>query len=1003
MVIFVAYRTKMDLAVKRWSGRWQSAVFMAWMVALCSSYYALGAIRTVVIGLLGASSAAAILVGVRVNRPQRRRPWFMLAGAVFVAAMARVAYIELGLSGTVAHSQGRLAPVYALHLVMFILLIGAFISLARPHLDRRQFPALIDAAIVVVGSGLLAWAVVVQPWTANHALATAHSVARIAYVLRDVLILAALFRLVSAVKWSGAVALLTIGTIGLLVYDTLFRIGLIHDQWLWVSPIDIGWLTFYIALGAAALSPSIATMDSPIEGRHDTNGIVAVMSVTLAAFIPFALLFGDVFLAADLRPPVTAASAAMLILVLTRLTMETVHLRRSRREEAAIRIASVNLVGASDLPTIVGAVTSALRTVIGGQPLDVRVVDDSERSLLNGRSRLTVPLSLPDQNRASVPMGDLVVEAPPPALSRLRGPLQVIAAQVSLALARIRLTEKIISTRSEAYFRTLVQNATDVILIVDDDNRIRYASPSATSMFNGSKPDGRRLPELLAEADRPLAEALFDAKTRSTDYSTDGTVGTEWRLGGMGYHLVEMSFLDLRDEEAVRGFLVTLRDVTERRQLEDRLTNQAFQDPLTGLCNRTRFTAQVEAAVEDPVHALAGAAVLSVDLDDFKLVNDGYGHVVGDAYLRDAGERIAAAVRPAGLAARVGGDQFAVLVQGTTATQAVEEVAARVVTTLAQPTMIDGQTIRCGASVGLATTGDAHTSVDLLRHADLALYEAKGAGKQQWRRYDVNMSSAIMERLQLRAALGEALSTSALRLEYQPIVALDSGETVGLEALLRWEHPTRGRLGPAQFIDVAEDSGLIGPIGEWALRSALHEAAKWSQGSRQTSPYVSVNVSARQFGSADVFDMVQRALAETGVPPGRLLLEITESLLLHDDKDVLEGLRALRSVGVRIAVDDFGTGYSALSYLERVPLDIMKLDRAFTNRISSSPKQRELVAGIVQLAGTLKLEVVAEGIESVQEYGVARQIGCLYGQGYLFSKPLSPTRALRWVGAGVPA
>jgi len=295
----------------------------------------------------------------------------------------------------------------------------------------------------------------------------------------------------------------------------------------------------------------------------------------------------------------------------------------------------------------------------------------------------------------------------------------------------------------------------------------------------------------------------------------------------------------------------------------------------------------------------------------------------------------------------------------------------------------------CSASIGLATTVDAATAHDLIRHAELALHAAKAGGHGRWRRYEPSMTDAITHRLELRSELSRALQEHSLIVEYQPIVALRTRRTAGFEALVRWQHPVRGRIPPADFIDIAEESGLIVPIGAWVLATALSGARDWWQAAPDDPPYVSANVSPHQFRSRGFVDTVHRLLLEARLPPDRLVLEITESLLLRDDDEVWEDLKRLRQQGVRIAIDDFGTGYSALGYLRQVPLDIVKLDRLFISTISTSDRQRELVRGIVGLASTLNLTVVAEGIETEREREVAAAIGCTYGQGFLFSRSIS--------------
>src|SRR5215475_1325926 len=350
------------------------------------------------------------------------------------------------------------------------------------------------------------------------------------------------------------------------------------------------------------------------------------------------------------------------------------------------------------------------------------------------------------------------------------------------------------------------------------------------------------------------------------------------------------------------------------------------------------------------------------------------------------------------MAARLGGDEFALLLAPAASPGDADDHAAQLLDVLSKPVPIGAHEVTAGVSLGVATTdADVETRQDLLRNADLALYAAKGTGKGQWRHYEPWMRGTVMARLELRASLERAIQDDVLRVEYQPIVSLTDTLPVGFEALLRWEHPTRGRLSPDQFIDVAEESGLIVPIGEWVLGKGISEAESWRSGEAFGPPYVAVNVSARQFRTLGFTATVDRLLQRSELRPDRLMLEITESLLLRDDEAVWRDLVDVRDSGVRIAIDDFGTGYSALSYLRHVPLDMIKLDRSFIHSMDRSAKQRELVRGIVGLAEVLGLQVVAEGIETEEECEWATQIGCAFGQGYLFSPPLPEAEVRPWL------
>jgi EAL domain-containing protein (putative c-di-GMP-specific phosphodiesterase class I) len=348
----------------------------------------------------------------------------------------------------------------------------------------------------------------------------------------------------------------------------------------------------------------------------------------------------------------------------------------------------------------------------------------------------------------------------------------------------------------------------------------------------------------------------------------------------------------------------------------------------------------------------------------------------------------------------MGGDEFAVLVQNARCPAAADEVAARIVAALAEPVEVSdgggGTHVVSGAcSVGVATNEEASGTTELQRQADLALYVAKAEGKNNWQRYQSGLHNAVVERLELRSALNEAVARRELVAHFQPIVDLTSEAVVGVEALVRWHHPTRGLLGPNEFVQHAEENGAIVGIGKWVVCEALRSFMEW----RVAAPaaalrYVSVNVSARQFRTPGFVDEVRAALADTGAPPQSLLLEITESLVLRDAEKVWADLRELRTLGVRVAIDDFGTGYSSLSYLRQMPVDVLKIDKSFIDDILRSDEQLALVEAIISLARSLKLAVIAEGIEDEAHCRQLVQMGCPYGQGYLFSKPVSAAEIL---------
>ncbi|GAA1607539.1 putative bifunctional diguanylate cyclase/phosphodiesterase [Catellatospora bangladeshensis] len=669
----------------------------------------------------------------------------------------------------------------------------------------------------------------------------------------------------------------------------------------------------------------------------------------------------------------------------------------------ALRDAAAELAAAAGAEDVVEALDRAVARLTGGSAHEVRIrlpEDDALPAARRAGHGDTALVPIEAHTPGTGPVGILLVDPATAALARLRPALEGLSAQAAAAMDRIRLTAEVSRIRSSREVEALLEQTCDVVLIVGEDDRVRYASPQARNVFGTSALREVSLLDFIDARQRAAAEFLLR-------HVRSGAVGAgdsraDWTIRSLDGRapVVEVSCRELHPGDPARDVALTLHDVTAQRRLEHELTERMFHDTLTGLPNRALFAERTE-------HAVAAgdglAAVLLIDLNDFGSVNDGYGHAVGDEVLSTVGRRVRRAVGEHGFAARYGGDQFAALIRDAASAADVEHLAARICRALSEPVRTSGGTVVvCSASVGVATTLRAANAQELLRNANLALRAAKSAGTGQWLRYEPSMSDQTHQ-AELRTSLGRAIAEQALFLEYQPIVALGTGRTVGFEALLRWRHPGRGRLLPGEFIEIAEESRLILPIGEWVLEAAMRAAQRWRAAAQERAPYVSVNVSAHQFRSEGFADSVARLLDLTGLPAHRLVLEITESSLLRDDDKVWHALERLRGGGVRIAIDDFGTGYSALGYLRQVPLDIVKLDRLFVRGLTTSRRQRDLVEGIVTLTRALSLDIVAEGIETEHQRRTADAAGCTYGQGYLFAAPLPEDQTLRWLDGEQPA
>ena len=552
-------------------------------------------------------------------------------------------------------------------------------------------------------------------------------------------------------------------------------------------------------------------------------------------------------------------------------------------------------------------------------------------------------------------------------------------------------------TESERHFRTLVQNGSDVITVLDPECRvISYQSPSVERVLGHRPADmvGRSAFEYIHPEDAIRVRNLLLGNAKS--FGVHEPISMRVLHANGSWRHLETVANNLTHEPGVGGMVLNSRDITERKALEERLAHQAFYDDLTDLPNRSLFLTSLKKTL-DLARAEGGRlAVLFMDLDSFGVVNDSLGHSAGDAALVEVATRLKACLRPGDLAARFGGDEFVVLLQNVVGEHEVTEVAGRIVRDLGMPFDLHGREMAFSASIGavLSETPGLEDAAGLLRAADVALHRAKRDNKAGYAVFDEAMNASALERLDLEADLRRAVEQGEFTVHYQPKVDLKTGRIIGAEALARWSSPERGMVSPVKFIPIAEETGLIRPIGRWILREACLQARGW-QGDLASVPptAISVNLSAAQLEDPRFVEEVAAVIGETGVDPAALILEITESMMMKDAEGVVEKLKGLKDLGLRIAVDDFGTGYSSLSYLKRFPIDLLKIDRAFVDGLGHEPGDTAIVRAIIGLARALGLAVVAEGIETAEQLGLLRDLGCDYGQGYYLARPLPSVEA----------
>ncbi|HEY3754337.1 MAG TPA: EAL domain-containing protein [Pseudonocardiaceae bacterium] len=561
---------------------------------------------------------------------------------------------------------------------------------------------------------------------------------------------------------------------------------------------------------------------------------------------------------------------------------------------------------------------------------------------------------------------------------------------------------------SEAKFRAMFTDAAIGIGITDVTGKVIEANTALLRMTGTTRPEALTSNVRNYIHPEDLAGGLWDSFERVVLGELDH-YRVEKRLcrpdGGWVWAHITCSLV--RDDAGQPLFAVAvMEDVTERHALQERLRYQATHDPLTGLPNRSLFLERLTNVFAGGEQGPARVGMCYLDLDGFKVINDSLGHAVGDRLLVSVARRLDEAIAGSGrLIARMGGDEFVVLAEGTTGTEDVVAIAETVLGALQRPVRIGGHELTVTASIGVVERPVASTtSADLVRDADITQYWAKADGKGRWRVYDPERNAHEVGRFTLSAALPAAMDREEFYVDYQPLVRLGDERTVGVEALVRWQHPELGRLGPDRFIDLAEETGLIVPLGRWVLRSACVQAKGWLDRFGADAPFISVNLAVRQSREPNLVADVRAVLEETGLPPTQLQLELTESAIMSTADEPLEALRTLSDMGVRIAIDDFGTGYSNLAYLRHLPVQELKIAGSFVEGLRSAdrtdPVDAQIVATLVTLAHALGLTVTAEGVETPAQAERLRRIGCDSGQGWLFARPGPPDNIVKLLEAG---
>ena len=562
---------------------------------------------------------------------------------------------------------------------------------------------------------------------------------------------------------------------------------------------------------------------------------------------------------------------------------------------------------------------------------------------------------------------------------------------------------------SERLHRYLVESSPDLIFTLDADGRFNYLNPRAPVLLGVPRGEllHRTFLSVVWPDDIPMVECQLaqQAVTSEAPFNLQIRLRTPDPTQRSGYVTVALQGMPMLQHTARGaqhvGWYGVARDISEQKRAEEIITFQAYHDHLTHLPNRILYRDRLDQAVALAQRRQSGLAVMFMDVDRFKLVNDSYGHSAGDALLRGIARRLSATLRQGDTLARQGGDEFTLILPDVSRTEDAERIARKILAAMEAPFPLDHGEFRASVSIGIALyPRDGDSSEALIQHADLAMYQVKRSGKNHFHFFEPKLDSHHRHRLSLENDLRQAIERDQLLLHFQPQVSMSRMQAVGMEALLRWRHPAHGMVGPDIFIPLAEELGFIGELGRWVLENACAQLAEWRR-MGLLDLHMSLNLSSHDFDRDEIVPTVLDCAARHGIPPQRLNLEITESMMVEDTRGVAARVRRLREAGLGIAIDDFGTGYSALAYLQKFPASTLKIDRSFVRDLDS-PATSPIVSAITGIARGFGLEMIAEGVESARQALILRELGCDVMQGYYFSRPLAPADAVAWLSRPAP-
>ncbi len=945
-----------------------------------------------------AAMGTATVVFALVRRPLwPRSGWLLLGVGLVMWTAGDFLYDMARVRGELGATPAGYDYLYLAAYLPLIIAVGIFVRESRRNLDPTT---LVDSLIVMTAGGVVLLATAVRPMLANPTFEESTLFVMTGYLALDLLLLSLTVRLwFSSNRTSNpGVRLLSVALACFLIADLWFQVGVANSRGpnplaFADLPMNLLYLAFFVLAGLAALNPQTTDVP-PGESLDRVNGRVRVLVLLgVAVLVPTMLVVtsrGD-------DNTIIAGLILTLIIILGLLMAFRIGSLVDRYSEALwrerhLRSATRELTRAQDEQFVETHLDGFMRNLLddpratGKVEVDPDASPDEESTEIadvrhgpTGLYRYRIPSARPRLLA--------VTTRREPSETETAGVVS-LCQSLGMTYDRLDLASQLVEQRSNARVESLLQHSSDVIALLSEDGKVIYVTPAIQRAL-GRAPEhlvGRTWSTWFTKPAR--AERLLTRASQARSAQGDMVVVRE--DGSAGNFDVVVTWLP-----GQQHFVVTHHDVTERHHLQEQLRHQAFHDPLTGLYNRSVFREQLSRALRQARRSPSEFVVMMIDLDDFKTINDSLGHPAGDDLLCTVANRLVACLREGDIAARLGGDEFAVILERTWTAADAAKVAERILASLSQPVRVAETEVALGASIGLAigdaTTGDAD---ELERNADLALYQSKAAGKRRCTVYETSMHTEAVHRLQFTTELRLALERGEIGVMYQPVVELDTGNVVGLEALARWHHPVRGLIQPCEFIGLAEETGLITVLGRQVMTSALTQIAEWHQKyPRHASTRIAVNLSGRQLGSGELVGEVAGLLECTGIDPGTVILEITESVLLPGEGVTVDRLRGLAGLGPSLYIDDFGTGFSSLNSLRSLPVRGVKLAREFVDRLPA-PEEIGFVRAVRELVATLGLEaVVAEGLEEESQRLALSAIGYRLGQGFLFGRPLTPEAA----------